>query len=392
MSKLPTSERPNLYCAPSPDQETSRQLKFLLQSVGSLSVIIDIGGHIVATNSDETGTEKIKSTDNDCNGHRAFCIDRLTIGENYFNAYRQHIGKNTKRVLHGITNVIQEKQRDFSFYFTDRQNGKDHFLLCRVSCIVPYQASPDNFALIQHIDVSDSVSEIRQSNQILIEQCTALQKSLNFALHEFREPVRAITGFCSELSSDYGALVPEDGQECIEQITYGGKRLNALFDGLSQYINCFSAPGEKSDVDLNSVLAEVCEDLSEAIFTRKAKISIELLPEVSGYQNALHILFRNLVENAIKFHGAQLPKVTIWARTSAGRSTVYVRDNGIGIPASQTESIFKLFRRLHRHEEIPGTGAGLAICMKIVEFHNGTLWVESSGPAGTVFAFSIPHD
>jgi chemotaxis family two-component system sensor kinase Cph1 len=102
-------------------------------------------------------------------------------------------------------------------------------------------------------------------------------------------------------------------------------------------------------------------------------------------------LLQNLIGNAVKFHGAEAPKVHVGVERQAGRWVFSVRDNGIGIDPRHEDRIFQVFQRLHTREQYPGTGIGLALCRKIVECHGGTIWVRSVRGRGSTFFFTLPE-
>jgi light-regulated signal transduction histidine kinase (bacteriophytochrome) len=101
-------------------------------------------------------------------------------------------------------------------------------------------------------------------------------------------------------------------------------------------------------------------------------------------------LLQNLVGNAVKFHGTELPRIDITVREDGQEWVFSVRDNGIGINPKYAERIFEVFQRLHTVKEFPGTGIGLAICKKIIEQHGGRIWVESEEGKGATFFFTLP--
>jgi light-regulated signal transduction histidine kinase (bacteriophytochrome) len=135
-------------------------------------------------------------------------------------------------------------------------------------------------------------------------------------------------------------------------------------------------------------------DLSDLIHRKGAQVRIEgVLPQVVGDRERIAQLIANLVGNGLKYNQTSPPVVVIGAVDGTGSSsasTIYVRDNGIGIAPQYHEQIFRLFRRLHRREEYEGNGAGLAICKKIVEAHGGRIWVESEAGRGATFYFTLP--
>jgi two-component system, chemotaxis family, sensor kinase Cph1 len=114
------------------------------------------------------------------------------------------------------------------------------------------------------------------------------------------------------------------------------------------------------------------------------------MPVLTADPGQLAQLFQNLIANAVKFRGAERPRVHLEARQKALEWVFSVRDNGIGIAREFQDRIFVIFQRLHNREEYPGTGIGLAICKKIVERHGGRIWVDSKPGRGTTFYFTLP--
>ena len=133
-------------------------------------------------------------------------------------------------------------------------------------------------------------------------------------------------------------------------------------------------------------------NLFKALEESRAEVTSGPLPTVPGDEVQLVQLFQNLIANALKFRGEALPVIRISAQEDDGDWRFAVQDNGIGIALAHQDRIFKIFQRLHRRSEYPGTGIGLAICKKIVERHGGRLWVESEEGRGATFFFTIPKE
>jgi light-regulated signal transduction histidine kinase (bacteriophytochrome) len=117
------------------------------------------------------------------------------------------------------------------------------------------------------------------------------------------------------------------------------------------------------------------------------------LPVIHGDPGLLTSLFENLVGNAIKYRGESAPIVVVTATRDAGAHVwrFAVQDNGIGIDPQYAERIFAIFQRLHLRDQYGGTGIGLALCRKIVEFHGGEIWLDTVAGPGATFRFTLPE-
>ena len=142
--------------------------------------------------------------------------------------------------------------------------------------------------------------------------------------------------------------------------------------------------------NLDAVVQSALMNLTLTIKENHAEISQgEPLPVVPGDEIQLTQVFQNLIGNAIKYKSDAPPKIEIAAEETPDEWIISVADNGIGIDPQYSERIFGIFKRLHGRE-LPGTGMGLAICKRIVERHNGRIWVESQPGGGSKFSFSLP--
>ena len=149
------------------------------------------------------------------------------------------------------------------------------------------------------------------------------------------------------------------------------------------------APLQK--IKLKEVLELKLHDLSQKIKERNVKLEIDELPEIFCVKDQMGMLFHNLVNNAIKFNDKDQPNVKVHHHTDAqdGFWQFSVTDNGIGISPEYKDKVFELFKRIHTRHEFEGTGIGLAVCLKIIQQHNGKIWIESIPGEGTSFFFTI---
>jgi light-regulated signal transduction histidine kinase (bacteriophytochrome) len=173
--------------------------------------------------------------------------------------------------------------------------------------------------------------------------------------------------------------------------------MQQLINDLLAYSRVGTRGREFAPTDGDEVLNQSLENLQVSIRENRATVTHDPLPTVMADATQLMQLFQNLIGNAVKFHGAQPPRVHVAAaRRPAGRPgdpaewVFSVRDNGIGIAREYRERIFVIFQRLHASREYPGTGIGLALAKRIVERHGGRIWVESEPGEGSTFYFTIP--
>jgi len=143
-------------------------------------------------------------------------------------------------------------------------------------------------------------------------------------------------------------------------------------------------------ISCENVLYQAVANLQAAIKENDAVVTHDDLPSVVADTTQMVQLFQNLIGNAIKFHSDRRPEVHVGAERNGTEWIFSVRDNGIGIDSQYFDRIFTIFQRLHGRGEYPGTGIGLAICKKILERHNGRIWVESQPGKSATFYFTIP--
>ena len=231
-------------------------------------------------------------------------------------------------------------------------------------------------------------AELRARNRELTEVNAKLGEFTTVVSHDLRSPLVTALGFMSTILSNYNGQLPSQVREDLEKMRGRLEYMDRLVDDLSRYSSIKPRAADFERVDLRRVVRERLEDLGPMLHGVNLRVA-EDLPVVWGVPTMIGEVFSNLVRNAIKFNDKALPEVEIgWREGEGGTYLLFVRDNGPGIEAEWQEKIFGLLEKLDRNKE--GTGAGLAICKRIVEEHGGKIWVESKVGSGSTFYFTLP--
>ncbi|WP_214327675.1 sensor histidine kinase [Nonomuraea sediminis] len=226
--------------------------------------------------------------------------------------------------------------------------------------------------------------ELRRSNG-------ELEQFAYVASHDLQEPLRKVASFTQMLEQRYGEQLDDRARQYISYAVDGAKRMQGLINDLLDFSRVGRVTGERVVTDTSQALATALENLSARIDDTEAVVTWHDLPEVIGNRVQLTQLFQNLVENAVKFRSELPPRISIAARQVDGMWEFSCSDNGIGVEPKYADRIFLIFQRLHPRDVYPGTGIGLALCRKIVEYHGGQLWLdrEAEGP-GATFRWTLP--
>lgn len=234
------------------------------------------------------------------------------------------------------------------------------------------------------------ITAIKETEADLERSNRELEMFAYVASHDLQEPLRKITGFTELFANRYRGALDEKAESYISYIVDGSARMRTLINDLLSYSRIMRSTRQFKETDSSTVVSKVLRDLEPAIKESNAEIVCGPLPVILADQTQLGQLFQNLISNAIKYRGADPPRIHIGANRQDAGWLFFVADNGIGIAPEFFERIFVIFQRLHTREEYPGTGIGLAVCQKIVERHGGKIWLESTPGAGSTFFFTIP--
>lgn len=236
--------------------------------------------------------------------------------------------------------------------------------------------------------------KLREDNKRTVEELARSNRELEqfayVASHDLQEPLRMIASYTQLIAERYRGKLDEKADRYIHYAVDGATRMQRLIDDLLTFSRVGRLGLVLQNADCNAAIETACQNLENAIREAQAKVEHDRLPVIVADGRLLVQLFQNLISNSIKFHGAQVPHIQISAEKQKREWVFAVTDNGIGIAPEHAQSIFGIFKRLHTHDEYPGSGIGLSICKKIVEQHGGRIWVESALGQGATFRFVLP--
>jgi signal transduction histidine kinase len=234
-----------------------------------------------------------------------------------------------------------------------------------------------------HAQLDAQARELERSN-------AELEQFAYVASHDLQEPLRKVASFSQLLEQRYRGQLDERADQYIDFAVDGAKRMQQLINDLLAFSRVGRTSGSFQPVALDRVLARALANLDTAIEESAAEVVSDPLPSVEGEETLLTIVFQNLVGNAIKFRSDAPPHVRINVERDGEQWLFTCSDNGIGIDAEYAERVFVIFQRLHPKDEYAGTGIGLAMCRKIVEYHGGRIWLDTDAQTGTTFRFTLP--
>ena len=269
--------------------------------------------------------------------------------------------------------------------------------------------SPELRTLAEDVDgmrrqIAAELSEVREARsqvewvndqlKVQAEELTRSNRDLEqfayVASHDLQEPLRKVASFCQLLQRRYAGQIDERADQYIAFAVDGAQRMQRLINDLLAFSRIGRLTAGFTDVDLNRVLAEVKSQL-ELRAGEEAEVSWTELPVVEGEEPLLTTLFANLIGNSLKFRRPDVPpRIRVTAVRDDDEWRINIRDNGIGIEAEFADKVFVIFQRLHARDAYEGTGIGLAIVKKIVEYHGGRIWLDLDVDEGTSINFTLP--
>ncbi len=292
--------------------------------------------------------------------------------------YRIITAKNKVKIIHSLARVIKDHE------------GRPVKLIGSIRDVTEQRNIEQ--------DLKNKVEELNHSNR-------ELEEFAFVASHDMQEPLRKITTFSDRLSEKYKDVLAGDGLMYLSRMVASAENMRLLINNLLDFSKISKNKQPFETVNLNLILRQVKTDLELVIEETGTVINSHSLPQIDAISSQMKQLFANIFSNAIKFRRADVsPLITIeTTRLSDDEKNrfelpvhsdyykISVTDNGIGFEEEYSTRIFQVFQRLHGKSEYPGSGIGLAICKKILEYHHGLIFAENIPGAGARFVFILPE-
>ncbi|MBK5275166.1 MAG: PAS domain S-box protein [Desulfuromonadales bacterium] len=357
--------------------ENEARFRMMVESVKDYAIImLDADGHVVSWN---TGAERIKGYKED-----------EIVGQHFSRFYTLEgveSGKPEKELA-----VADAEGRFEAEGWRVRKNGSRFMANVVITALRDDAGQLRGFVkVVRDITERNMAEEALSRYTAELERSNAeLQQFAYVASHDLQEPLRMVSSYTQLLAQRYEGQLDDKARKYIDYAVDGAVRMQRLINDLLLYSRINTQGQVQELIDSHAVLGDALRDLSAAITESRAIITNDDLPTIRADATQLSQLFQNLIGNAIKFRGADLPRIHVSVLDLGSEWRISVNDNGIGIDQQYAGKVFVIFQRLHTRLEYPGTGIGLAVCKRIVERHGGRIWFESELGKGSTFYFTFP--
>lgn len=296
-----------------------------------------------------------------------------------------------------IQDVLREKMPMAEFSLLTKNQHKIAFYYNSVAIQYEGQAcimgmgfeATERKKIEQELMVSNTNLELKATE--LKGSYAELERFAYIVSHDLQEPLRMVSSFLKLLEQKYQPQLDDTAGKYIHFAVDGADRMKGLINDLLEYSRTGTNKDVAADTDMNEVMGEVMNVMKSAIEECQAVVEIAPLPVLAGTSKLqMFQLMQNLLGNSLKYRSDKIPVIKVGVTDEGSQWVFSVSDNGIGFDQKFSEKIFIIFQRLHNKNEFSGTGIGLSICKKIVEKHNGKIWVHSTPGEGSTFYFSIP--
>ncbi len=315
---------------------------------------------------------------------------------------RQPDGTESKTKIEATLTDLKNQGSAYLEWYHKRKNGEIFPVAISLTVIGMEEDEPVTHVIWQDITdrklAEEELINYRQHLEELVEdrtnELTVVNKELKAfsysVSHDLRAPLRSIDGFSQALLEDYADNLDEEGRHYLERIRVGAQRMGELIDALLELSRVTRREVTKQTVDLTEIAQEVLTDLQQSEPEREINCTIQTGMHAKGDKHLLHIVLANLLGNAWKYTSKQpVAEIKFGSKIENGKTVYFVEDNGAGFNMDYANKLFIPFQRIHRPEEFPGSGVGLATVSRIINKHGGRIWAESEPGQGSTFFFTL---
>jgi PAS domain S-box-containing protein len=326
-------------------------------------------------------------------------LRNMTIGD--LSPQIQPDGRLSDEVIQENMAALLERGSLHFEWYHQRANG-ELFPVAVSLTLMSMASEPITHVLWQDISerkqAEKELQEYRQHLEKMVEERTQELSALNKELeafsysvsHDLRAPLRGIDGFSQALFEDYSDQIDDTGKDYLQRVRRGVQKMGALIDDLLEFSRVTRGELNKEAVNLSVIAQDVLRELQEGDSERTVQVSITPKLSAQGDQRLLRVVLVNLLGNAWKYTSTQREAcIEFGARNDGNKTTYFVRDNGVGFDMKYADKLLGVFQRLHRVDEFPGIGIGLATVSRIVYRHGGKVWAESELNKGATFYFTL---
>ena len=268
----------------------------------------------------------------------------------------------------------------------------------RCKPLVSIEFQPRRLTLAKFFELQDelkrqqSFARLQRNNATRLAQANEMLNRFAFAAaHDIQEPVRIISILSDLLSEEGMELAPDEFDDLLDQIGRQARRVRKIVVDVLEFSRVRENDPQYEQVDLNALIENVFDLFHDRIADHLDFIDVRALGTVEADAKMLSMLFQNLISNAIKYQGDGGLALTLTAERRQHEVEICVADKGIGFDPQCADSIFEIFTRLHREDEIGGTGIGLALCKSVVQAHHGDIWAVGKPGEGAAFHIRLPR-
>ncbi len=299
--------------------------------------------------------------------------------------------------IHKIGEVFQSRKTIYNHtqHFEIAIKGKRLQLWVRQNYIPLFNTNKEiNGVLITTIDISKQKldeAKLKAYNQQLLRSNKELEQFAYIASHDLRTPLTTIISFIQILKKSAAPKLNQEELQMMDFISKGAQNMEQLVNAILEFSKINNGEIKLETIVLAEVMETIQSEIQAILKVKNATLHFKEIPEtIIADKVKIKQLLQNLITNAVKFSKKGVdPIIKIFGIENANYWQFQIVDNGIGLEEAYSDKIFKLFQRLHNATEYEGTGIGLSLCKKIVDLHEGEIWVESELGKGSTFHFTI---